>query len=65
MVGIGNQNTMVELMKNLSRNAKEPRFSKRPSQLKKEPKQVKHRKFSEYHTFVRQPDYSFIKETPT
>ena len=36
----------------MSRNAKEPRFPKRPSQLKKKPKQVKHRKFSEYHTFV-------------
>ena len=59
---------MVELIKGfvvnfgMSRNAKEPRFSKRPSQLKKKPKQVKHRKFSEYHTFVRQPD---AKLTPS
>ena len=48
---------MVELIKGfvvnfvMSRNAKELRFSERPSQQKK-PKQVKHRKFAEYHTFV-------------
>ena len=49
---------MVELIKEfvvnfeLSRNAKEPRFSKRPSQQKKKPKQYEHRKFAEYRTFV-------------
>ena len=45
---------MVELIEEfvlnfeLSRNAKEPRFSKRP----KKPKQVKHRKFAEYRILV-------------